>query len=103
MPKRIMTKKLASEPLTKGDLYELDIRLGERFTVLQGSINSLHDRMNGHDTQHNVSVVKEVSVGGVLNGHTKKAGFVGLLASLGVLVAAAIKALIGANGGANWW
>ena len=78
---------------TKADLYELDLRLGERFTAIHNSINGLGDRMTTHEAAHNQEN-REVTVEREVKLDAKKAGIAGLIASIGVLVAAAIKSLL---------
>ena len=85
--------------VTKGDLYELDLRLGQRFTTLQDSINGVHDRINGvaerittHEAMH-VQEGREVVIDKEIKFDAKKAGIFAAISAAGAVVVEALRRL----------
>lgn len=102
-PRRaVLTKTAADTPVTKADLYDLDVRLGERFTSLQNSITSVHDRMTAHDVSHNTAaggqVVNDLNTV-QQRGLTRFGSVLAFVVAAGTAIAVIVKSLIGGDAG----
>ena len=101
--KRALNKIAAEKPITKLDLYEFEIRLGQRIDTLQGSVTTLHDRMNAHDVNHNTAAGQQVvtNLDNVQkSGLGRFGGILALVVSAGTAIAVIVKSLI--SGGGSW-
>lgn len=93
-PQRSLSRKDQAEPVTRGDLFEFDVRLGERFTVIQDALNGLHDRLTAHQAEHladqrDESISKEVKL------DAKKAGVASVFVAAGAALATIIRVVMG--------
>ncbi len=79
--------------MTKGDLYEFDLRLGERFTTIQDAINGVGDRITTHEAMH-VQQGREVVVEREIKFDAKKAGIVAAIAGMFSIVVTVVKAVV---------
>ncbi len=80
--------------MTKGDLYEFDLRLGERFTTIQDAINGVGDRITTHEAMH-VQQGREVVIEKEIKFDAKKAGIVAAIAGVFSVIVTVAKAV--------WW
>ncbi len=79
--------------VTKGDLYEFDLRLGERFTTLQDSINGVGDRITTHEAMH-VQQGREIVLEKEVKLDAKKVGIVAAIAGVFSIIVTVVKAVV---------
>lgn len=109
----VLKQQAATARITNATIYESLFQLERSITLrllqLQEGVNGVNDRLNKHEERHTINERAMLHALEVeqsqkeLKLTPKNAGIGAVLASLVVIIAAAIKELIGNSGQAAWW